>query len=365
MSHSNSPFQPLFCPNRDCESHQDGLQPRFTRAGSYRRLTAPHRVQRFRCRRCGVYFSRQSFRLCYWLKRPDLLELVYRRLLACSSMRQVARDLGVAHSTVARHCARLGRQSLLFHEQHRPRGRPAETLVLDGLRSFEHSQYHPCDLNLIVGADSRYLYAVNEAELRRSGTMRPEQKRKRARLEQLHGRPDPRATEKAVAELLAEVVPPGERASLLSDEHRAYPRALRRLPDRRFVHATVSSKRPRTPDNPLDPVNDADRFIRHSQANHKRETIAFSKRRQSAIERLWCLLAFKNYVKGVNEARKTATPAQRLRLLPRALEVGELLERRLFPERVGLSSMQRRMYERRVSTRVLASERRHELRYAY
>ena len=138
------------------------------------------------------------------------------------------------------------------------------------------------------------------------------------------------------------------------------------VPDRQVHHVTVSSRRMRTPDNPLDPVNDVDRFTRHSQANHKRETIAFSKRRQSAIERLWSLMAFKNYVKGVNEARRTATPAQRLGIFDGALKVSQLLRRRLFPERVGLTPMLRWMYERRVHTRALGENQAlHELHYAY
>jgi hypothetical protein len=38
-----------------------------------------------------------------------------------------------------------------------------------------------------------------------------------------------------------------------------------------------------TAQNPLFPVNLADLLLRHSSANHKRETIAFSKRRQGAM----------------------------------------------------------------------------------
>ena len=359
------PFRPPFCPNPECESQAKDRSFSYLRSGWYRREAAPHRVQRYRCRDCGVSFSRQTFETSYWLKKPELVETVFRRLQGCSSMRQIARDLGVAHATVARLSARLGRHSLLFQEKHRPKRLPSEALVLDGFRSFEHSQYHPCDFHLLVGADSRFLHGITEAELRRSGSMRPEQKRKRARLEELLGKPDPKATEKSVAELLRLIVPPGSSLLLITDEHRAYPRALRRLPDRSFRHVRISSRRARTPDNPLDPVNDADRFIRHSQANHKRETIAFSKRRQSALERLWCLLAFKNYVKGVNEAKKTKTPAQRLGIFRRALTIAELLKGRLFPHRVGLCAELKRQYERFVSTRALGRERRHLLKYAY
>ena len=42
----------------------------------------------------------------------------------------------------------------------------------------------------------------------------------------------------------------------------------------------------RTPQNPLFPVNLSDLLIRHTGGNHKRETIAFSKRRQGALYRI-------------------------------------------------------------------------------
>jgi len=47
------------------------------------------------------------------------------------------------------------------------------------------------------------------------------------------------------------------------------------------------------------------------------------------------------------------------------MTLGELLARRQFPERLGLSAVQRRWSERRVETRALARERRHDLKYAY
>jgi hypothetical protein len=41
-----------------------------------------------------------------------------------------------------------------------------------------------------------------------------------------------------------------------------------------------------TTQNPLFPVNLADLLLRHSSANHKRETLAFSKRRQGTLYRM-------------------------------------------------------------------------------
>ena len=80
--------------------------------------------------------------------------------------------------------------------------------------------------------------------------------------------------------------PSGGVAAIDSDEHPAYAQAFRRLRNRRIQHRTTSSRAPRCARNPLFPVNLADLLLRHCGANHKRETIAFSKRRQSAAYRL-------------------------------------------------------------------------------
>lgn len=246
---------------------------------------------------------------------------------------------------------RLGRHCLLFHELRRPTACPNEPLVLDGFRTFEHSQYWPLDLNLLVG-ESHFLYGFNDAELRRSGTMRPSQARKRQSLERKHGRPDPQATRRSVEELLRRVVPRGGTVELRSDEHQAYPRALARIEDRVFRHVRTNSRVARTPSNPLFAVNLMDLLIRHSSANHKRETIAFSKRRQSALYRLAVFTVWRNYMKDRSENRPSGTPAQALGITQGPLDLQAILSRRLFPDRVGVSGWLRRCYEGRIPTRV-------------
>ena len=246
MAVSASRFRPPFCPNPSCAYHDPTTGSwRWVRAGFFRRDAAPHRVQRFQCRHCRRHFSPQ---------------------------------------TVMRLSARIGRQCLLFHEQLRPRGELREPLALDGFRSFERSQYHPTEFHLAIGQQSHYLHGFTDSELRRSGTMRPGQRRRRAGLEARWGRPDPRSTEREVAALLGIVTQGATTLTLHTDEHQDYPRALARQHHLAGVaHHTVSSRAARTPKNPLFAINLFDLLVRHSGANHKRETIAHSKRRQSAI----------------------------------------------------------------------------------
>ena len=241
----------------------------------------------------------------------------------------------------------------------------SEPLVIDGFETFEFSQNHPVHFNLAVGAHSHFLYAFTDSELRRKGRMTPYQRKRRAELEARYGRPDPKSVEKQIAELLRLVVRSPQELEVRSDEHPAYPRAFRRLDRLRITHRLTPSKKARNPQNPLFPVNVLDLLIRHSGANHKRETIAFSKRRQSAVERLAVLQVWRNFIKPVSERRRDATPAQRLGLLPRALNVREVLAHRLFPSQVGLPGRLQAYYRREVETRQLGRNRRHELSYAF
>jgi transposase-like protein len=73
------------------------------------------RVPRFLCLTCRATFSRQTFAVSYYCKRPELLQHVAAGLVAGSALRQLARSLECAPNTVARIAARLGRHTMLLH----------------------------------------------------------------------------------------------------------------------------------------------------------------------------------------------------------------------------------------------------------
>jgi transposase-like protein len=358
-------FRPPCCPNLKCVFHARSRGWRYRRAGSFRRLRAPRVVPRFQCSHCGRSFSSQTFSTTYWLKRPELLRHTWDALLACAGYRQIARIQQCSPTTVMTHAERLGRHALLFLEKHRPKSAPAEPIVVDGFESFEFSQFHPLHLNLAIGAHSHFLYAFTDAELRRKGRMTSGQKRKRQRIESRFGRPSPRAIERSMAALLNLVAPEGSQVEIRSDEHPAYPRAWRRVPRVEVRHAVTPSKKARTTRNPLFPVNRADLWLRHSGANHKRETIAFSKRRASVVERCAILGVYLSYQKSFSEKKRDATPAQRLGIANTKLHTREVLAERLFPSQIPLPALWQRYYCRDVVTRRIPNGKRHCLRYAF
>lgn len=364
MAIALAPFVPPHCPRTDCRYHRCSVGWRWKRHGSFTRASAPHRVPRFRCGHCGHTFSQQTFSATYWLRRPDVLEATAFRQLACSGYRQIAREARCHHTTVMRHSLRLGRLALLYLWHHRPHGPIREPVVVDGFESFAHSQYHPHYLNLVVGAASHYGYAFTFTELRRKGRMTAVQKRRRARLENTHGRPDPRGIETGTATALRIAAPEPQPLIVRSDEHADYPRALLRLVGYAIRHEMTPSLAARTAGNPLFPANRLDLLLRHNSANHKRETIAFSKRNHGAIARAAWLLLWQNFSKRFSERHGGATPAMRLGLAERPIPVRELVRARLFPSRVDLPGEWARYYWEEVATRRIAHEHRHRLKLA-
>ncbi|HTO92498.1 MAG TPA: hypothetical protein VMJ70_15305, partial [Candidatus Sulfotelmatobacter sp.] len=337
---------------------------RWVRFGSFHRHCPPRTIPRFRCRHCGSTFSSQTFSTTYYLKRPELLEPIFHRLLACSGFRQIAREARCSPTTVMGQSARLGRHALLFLHQHRPRVPVSEPIAIDGFESFAYSQYHPLHLNVAVGSKSHYVYSFTFAELRRKGRMTAAQQRRRTILEARHGRPSPKALEDSVVQLVRLAAPLDTSLTIRSDEHPAYPRAFRRLKPLAIRHEMTPSVEARTPRNPLFPVNLIDLLLRHNSANHKRETVAFSKRHQSVIERAALLFVWRNFVKPFSENHDGGTPAMRVGIRAGPLSVREILKARLFPERVGLPYPWDDYYWRRIPTSRIPNARRHSLSLA-
>jgi hypothetical protein len=289
---------------------------------------------------------------------------IAHRLLGCSGIRQIAREFAVSPTTVLGQTARLGRHCLLFHEQRRPKCPIEEPLALDSFISFEYSQYWPCAFHLAAGRQSHFFYGFTDSPLRRSGRMTKHQRRRRGELEARFGRPDPRAVELDVATLLETIAPHHQALMVHTDEHQDYPRAIRRVRHLDVHHETISSRAARTSRNPLFEVNLLDLLIRHGDAGHKRETIAFPKRRQAAAERLALMLVWRNYSKHFSERKRDGTPAMRLGLLDHPLTLAEIVGRRLFPTRESLQSRWMEYYAGKVRTSQIAKGRAHRLKYA-
>jgi hypothetical protein len=285
-------------------------------------------------------------------------------VVGCMANRQMARALGCSPTTVAHHITRLGRHCLLLQAAELRRLPQLTEIAIDGFETFEWSQYFPFHHNVAVDVPSGYFLYHTDSPLRRKGRMTARQKARRASLEAVLGKASPRAVEVGVRDLLAPVLSCNPGLTVRSDDHRAYPRAIAAhgIPVR---HHVTSSRERRDERNPLWEINVLDLVIRHSTAAHKRETIAWAKRRQASIEKLTIFQVWRNYIKRRREKGGRVTPAMELGLTSRPWRHRDLLQERLFFDRIPLSVRWQDYYRRAVKTTALPLNRTHSLHYAF
>jgi len=107
-------------------------------------------------------------------------------------------------------------------------------------------------------------------------------------------------------------------------------------------------------------------LLRHSAAHHRRETIAFGRRLNALMERLFLTAVWRNFVKRRSERKPDpTTPAMRLGLATERWSWRRVLARRLFPGRERLPRAWRDLYNRDWTTPTLPANTRHRLRHAY
>jgi len=356
---------PPHCPNPNCK-YFNVSTPHwpFKRKGFFLRQQRPYRIQRFTCLACHRQFSSQTFSTTYWQKQPGIARRILMMVVGCMGNRQIARATGYSHNTIAHHIARLGRHCLLTQANELSQIKDLDEIAIDGFESFEWSQYFPFHHNVAVDVASGYFLYHTDSPLRRKGRMTARQKRRRAELEASLGRAHPRAVETGVRGLVETLVARRSVGVIRSDDHRAYPRSIAAT-KADVTHQVTSSKERRDKHNPLWEVNLLDLVIRHSTAAHKRETIAWAKRRQASIEKLAIFQVWRNYIQRRWVKGERVTPAMLIGRASRPWRIRHLLAGRRFFEKTLLSSCWERYYCREVTTVPVGINRMHHLSYAF
>ena len=133
-----------------------------------------------------------------------------------------------------------------------------------------------------------------------------------------------------------------------------------------FLHVQTPSTEARTHANPLFPVNLSDLLLRHCGANHRRETIAFDKRRQGGLERAALFTVWRNLIKWQRENSPGQTAAIVAGMEKRRLSWRDVFARRRFPRSDELPGAWWEYYWRRVKTAALGEHQtENRARYAF
>ena len=351
-----SRFHPPFCPWTECVAHRaPGLG--FQRYGSYRRKYDPRRVPRFRCLDCRRTCSRQTFSTTYYLKRPKLLVSVASGLAACSAHRQIARSARCAKTSVTRMAERLGRHAILLHARCLRNLRALrEDVVHDHFESFVGRQDEALGVGTAVGAASWLVYDVDPAPHRGSGR-RPDRKPS-ARTSGTESNSYVASIGRTLQTLMPLLSETGT-LNFVVDGRRDYLVATKppEIASRIRLHVFPNPVRgpkgtPRSAeavarDRAMFPVDQLHQLLRHTCADHKRETIAFGRRLESTLGRAHLMVVWKNFVKARSErAPDRTTPAMRVDLADAPWRWERVLSRRLFQGREVPSESALRLYRK-------------------
>jgi transposase-like protein len=369
-------FRPPFCPWPACRGHRTD-HFRGHRHGWFVRKSDGRRVPRFRCRLCGRTLSQQTFAFSYYLKRPHLGPVTAAALQAGSANRQIARSTGCAPSTITRLGERLGRHALLLLAR-AVESLPGlkEAVVFDHFETFALAQEYALGVATAVGAGSWFVYALDASPHRRAGRRTAKQRSRQPFLKYPDSGGGYAASLSRVIDVLGKLPAPERGLQLVTDGHPAYRRAVGTTP--RHVQHWIFTRRHRPSNLALRPalLRDGDRamfpndslhaLLRHTCAHHRRETIAFARRHNAVMERMFLSAVWRNFVKQRSERRPDGiTPAMRLGLASHRWRWREVLYCRLFPDRLAVPRAWLSIYRRGLATPALPSNRAHALSNAF
>jgi hypothetical protein len=252
---------------------------------------------------------------------------------------------------------RLGRHAILFHARCRAElPGVSEAIVHDHWEVFVGRQDRALGIGTAVGAQSWFVYDIDPAPHRGSGR-RPETTMDKEAVSSPN-----RSYIQSIQRTFRGLMPHVSEAQPLVcnvDGRKDYRVAVRAhdLRSRVVLRSYPNPKRgpqgtPRSPeaierDRAMFPVDQLHQLLRHSCADHKRETIAFGRRLESIVGRAHLMTVWKNFIKSRSErAPDRTTPAMRLGMTDMRWRWERVLSRRLFPEREPMSEAARMIYRK-------------------
>ncbi|MBC8452431.1 MAG: hypothetical protein H8D65_01080 [Spirochaetes bacterium] len=297
---------PPFCTNPLCTQHT----PKVVKKRKKKKLPTFHKhgtrstlafglVQRFCCVLCVTTCSSQSFSLDFYAKKVISYNDLQNLMVTSSSIRAIGRILSCSPASVLNRTMRLSRQCAAIDAEILSQVALDENLVIDGFESYVESKYHPNNINIAAGSDSSFIYATTYTQLNRKGRMTDAQKSKAAALKETeHITPEPTVTpvQFLCAQLSPLIASKPDTTTISSDLHHSYPQPIRELGSQ-VVHIQTSSHDPRSKENPLAPVNYADREFRKDLCEHGRKTICYGKNVNNQMDRFITYTFWHNYVK--------------------------------------------------------------------
>jgi transposase-like protein len=310
-------FLPIFCPKPSCPSRHVGLAFRFKRRGLYSRKCDGRKVQRYQCLVCCRSFSLQTFRTDYRWQKPGLHFRVFEGLVSKTSLRQMARILGVRRPTIERRFRRLGMQAKDFHLAMLRRANEGEGIngvfQLDEQETFETDRrLCPVTFPVLIERSSYFVVFGQSAPMGCRGRLSLRKKKQRAKLEKTEGRRISGSKEavQSCFEVLGRAHAVGVGIDLQTDKKGSYRRLFKNAVGEQFAsHQTISGRSPRCYGSTLFPINHTLAMMRDGISRLVRRSWCVSKLRSRLELHFWVWVAYRNYIRGIT-VKTATTPAQ-------------------------------------------------------
>jgi transposase-like protein len=267
------------------------------RNGHYFRNSDSRKIEKFYCKACEVYFSRESFKTSYRQKKRRVNCKLNVLLCSGVSQRRAALILGINRKTVASRLKFLGSeartQQTKFLERYTDQ--KLNFVQWDDLETAEHSKCKPLSVALAVEPKTRKILGFQVSQMPAKGHLAKMAYRK-------YGyRRDQRARGWSDLFLsLTTIVNP--KATFLSDENPHYPKAMRKhFPD--SIHQTVKGRRgciagqgelKKIGFDPLFDLNHTCAMFRANVNRLFRRTWCMTKNREALADHLAMYVAFHN-----------------------------------------------------------------------
>ena len=315
------PFVPPFCPNPACSQHLEPVSRFCVRHGVFVASCRREPTPRFRCKSCRRTFSAQTFRQDYRDRKPDLNVRLCQLLASGVGFRQGGRILGLGVAAVQRKAHKIGRQMALLHESLSRRLPLGSTFLLDEEETYEAASIRRVGIAVLIEQQNWFVVAAEAGSLRRLAKPGTARRRLQDAYERRHGkRPDEssRCVRQVLETLHGRI---GDRPIVLhTDQKASYGRIAREVFGEAVQHERTSGKAPRTPRNPLFPINTVLAMSRDLVGALRRQSWLVSKKVGKLATRLAIFMVHRNYIrKRFNSDKEDKSAAVHLGLLPRSL----------------------------------------------
>ncbi|EQC44295.1 hypothetical protein [Bacteriovorax sp. Seq25_V] len=284
------------CPISTCKSStKNGY---VSKDGFYFRRDDSRKIQRFVCKTCGKKFSRATFSPEKNQKKRRINDKIFCLLSSLTSMRRTAFILNINYKTVQRKMEYLSLKSQRMQKRYLKSLERKQVLAMqfDDLITFEHTKMKPLSVSVAVDKKTRMILGAKVSRIPASGPLAEKSRSKYGYRRSKH-REGLNILFKSISKSVA------ESALIESDEHKFYPKVVRRyfpISDYRTYKSIRSShggqgELKKTKFDPIRTINHTHAMLRGNINRLVRKTWCTTKKADMLQKHIDIYIAFHNF----------------------------------------------------------------------